>query len=66
MKLMPGNAGPGIVVPVSFGPDLLSPWTGFAVFVAEIAAARPRGGSCSPLRRSAAATPTTATGRQAA
>ncbi len=37
MKLMPGNAGPGIVVPVSFGPDMLSPWTGFAVFVGEIA-----------------------------
>lgn len=37
MKLMPGNAGPGIVVPVSFGPHMLSPWTGFAVFVGEIA-----------------------------
>lgn len=37
MKLMPGNAGPGIVVPVSFGPHMLAPWTGFAVFVAEIA-----------------------------
>jgi ABC-2 type transport system permease protein len=36
MKLMPGNAGPGIVVPVSFGEDMLAPWTGFAVFVAEI------------------------------
>jgi ABC-2 type transport system permease protein len=37
MKLMPGNAGPGIVVPVSFGEHMLSPWTGFAVFVGEIA-----------------------------
>ena len=37
MKLMPGNAGPGIVVPVNFGDDMLTPWTGFAVFVAEIA-----------------------------
>ncbi len=37
MKLMPGNAGPGIVVPVSFGPHMLDPWTGFAVFVAEVA-----------------------------
>jgi ABC-2 type transport system permease protein len=37
MKLMPGNAGPGIVVPVSFGDNMLAPWTGFAVFVGEIA-----------------------------
>ena len=37
MKLMPGNAGPGIVVPVSFGDNMLSPWTGFGVFVGEIA-----------------------------
>lgn len=37
MKLMPGNAGPGIVVPVSFGPDMLDPWTGFAVFLVEVA-----------------------------
>jgi ABC-2 type transport system permease protein len=37
MKLMPGNAGPGIVVPVSFGEHMLAPWTGFAVFVGEIA-----------------------------
>lgn len=36
-KLMPGNAGAGIVVPVPFNPNLLEPWTGFAVFVAEIA-----------------------------
>jgi ABC-2 type transport system permease protein len=36
-KLMPGNAGPPIVVPVDFGEHMLGPWTGFAVFVAEIA-----------------------------
>jgi ABC-2 type transport system permease protein len=35
-KLMPGNAGPPIVVPVDFGDHMLGPWTGFAVFVAEI------------------------------
>ena len=38
MKLMPGNAGPGVVVPVSFGEHMLDPWTGFAVYVAEITA----------------------------
>ncbi len=37
MKLMPGNAGPGIVVPAGFGDNMLAPWTGFSVFVAEIA-----------------------------
>jgi ABC-2 type transport system permease protein len=37
-KLMPGNAGSGIATPVSFNPDVLSPWTGFGVFVAEVAA----------------------------
>ena len=37
-KLMPGNAGSAISTPVSFNPNLLDPWTGFAVFVAEIAA----------------------------
>lgn len=36
-KLMPGNAGPPIVVPVDFGEHMLSPSTGFAVFVGEIA-----------------------------
>lgn len=36
MKLMPGNAGPGIVVPVSIGEQMFTPWTGFAVFLAEI------------------------------
>jgi len=37
-KLMPGNAGSSVVTPVSFNPDLLAPWTGFAVFTAEVAA----------------------------
>lgn len=36
-KLMPGNAGSGVATPVSFNPDLLDPWAGFAVFVLEIA-----------------------------
>lgn len=36
-KLMPGNAGSGVSTPVSFNPDLLDPWVGFAVFCAEIA-----------------------------
>jgi ABC-2 type transport system permease protein len=37
-KLLPGNAGGGLVTPVSFNPNLLPPWTGFAVFCAEVAA----------------------------
>ncbi|WP_448613975.1 ABC transporter permease subunit [Modestobacter sp. URMC 112] len=37
-KLLPGNAGSGIATPVSFNPELLGPWTGFAVFAAEVAA----------------------------
>ncbi|WP_222265850.1 ABC transporter permease subunit [Modestobacter marinus] len=37
-KLLPGNAGGGIATPVSFNPQLLGPWTGFAVFAAETAA----------------------------
>jgi ABC-2 type transport system permease protein len=37
-KLMPGNAGSGIATPVSFNPDLLDPWVGFAVFAGEVAA----------------------------
>lgn len=37
VKLMPGNAGSPIASPVSLGPDLLDPWTGFAVFSAEAA-----------------------------
>jgi ABC-2 type transport system permease protein len=36
-KLMPGNAGSGVATPVSFNPDLLDPWVGFAVFTAEVA-----------------------------
>ena len=38
-KLMPGNAGSGIAAPVSFNPNLLDPWIGFAVFTAEVAVA---------------------------
>jgi ABC-2 type transport system permease protein len=38
VKLMPGNAGSPISTPVSFNPDLLSPWTGLGVFGLEIAA----------------------------
>jgi ABC-2 type transport system permease protein len=37
-KLMPGNAGSGVATPVSFNPNLLDPWVGFAVFSAEVAA----------------------------
>lgn len=37
VKLMPGNAGSAISTPVSFNPNLLDPWVGFAVFCAEIA-----------------------------
>ncbi|GAA4723997.1 ABC transporter permease subunit [Nocardioides endophyticus] len=36
-KLMPGNAGSAIATPVSFNPNLLDAWTGFAVFGAETA-----------------------------
>jgi ABC-2 type transport system permease protein len=36
-KLMPGNAGSAISTPVSFNPNLLEPWTGFAVFGVETA-----------------------------
>jgi ABC-2 type transport system permease protein len=36
-KLMPGNAGSGVATPVSFNPQLLDPWVGFAVFAAEVA-----------------------------
>jgi ABC-2 type transport system permease protein len=36
-KLLPGNAGSGIAMPVSFNPQLLDPWPGFAVFAAETA-----------------------------
>ncbi|TDD67999.1 ABC transporter permease [Jiangella aurantiaca] len=36
-KLMPGNAGSAIANVESFNPDLLEPWTGFAVFAGETA-----------------------------
>jgi ABC-2 type transport system permease protein len=36
-KLMPGNAGSRIAVPVPFNPLLLDPWAGFAVFIGEVA-----------------------------
>jgi ABC-2 type transport system permease protein len=36
-KLMPGNAGSAVATPVSFNPELLGPWPGFAVFAAEVA-----------------------------
>lgn len=36
-KLMPGNAAGSIATPVEFNPDLLDPWTGFAVFLVEVA-----------------------------
>ena len=37
-KLMPGNAGSAVTAVVSFNPMVLAPWTGFAVFTAEVAA----------------------------
>ena len=36
-KLMPGNAGSAVATPVSFNPDALDPWVGFAVFTGEVA-----------------------------
>jgi ABC-2 type transport system permease protein len=36
-KLLPGNAGSRIATPVSFNPNLLEPWAGFGVFLAEVA-----------------------------
>jgi ABC-2 type transport system permease protein len=36
-KLMPGNAGSAVTTPVSFNPNVLDPWPGFAVFTAEVA-----------------------------
>ncbi|WP_116451265.1 ABC transporter permease [Blastococcus litoris] len=36
-KAMPGNAGSAVTTPVSFNPELLAPWTGFAVFAGEVA-----------------------------
>jgi ABC-2 type transport system permease protein len=37
-KAMPGNAGGSVTTPVAFNPELLAPWTGFAVFAGEVAA----------------------------
>ena len=37
-KVMPGNAGGALASPVPFNPNLLDPWTGFALFAAEVAA----------------------------
>jgi ABC-2 type transport system permease protein len=36
-KAMPGNAGGAVTMPVAFNPELLGPWTGFAVFASEVA-----------------------------
>jgi ABC-2 type transport system permease protein len=36
-KLLPGNAGSVVATPVSFNPDVLDAWTGFAVFAVEVA-----------------------------
>ena len=35
-KVLPGNAGSAVATPVSFNPELLEPWPGFAVFTAEV------------------------------
>jgi len=35
-KAMPGNAGAAVTTPVAFNPELLAPWTGFAVFIGEV------------------------------
>lgn len=36
-KLIPGQSGSAIAVPVTYNPDLLGPWPGYTVFVAETA-----------------------------
>ncbi|MFD1859399.1 ABC transporter permease [Aeromicrobium camelliae] len=36
-KLLPSNTGGSIAAPVMFNPNLLDPWVGFAVFLAEVA-----------------------------
>jgi ABC-2 type transport system permease protein len=36
-KVLPGNAGSVVATPVHFDPDLLQPWTGFALFAVEVA-----------------------------
>lgn len=37
-KVMPGNAGPTVATIVPFDPNLLAAWTGFGVFMLEVAA----------------------------
>ncbi|AWB93788.1 ABC transporter permease [Aeromicrobium chenweiae] len=37
-KVMPGNAASSLVAPVSFNPDALGAWTGFAVLLGEVGA----------------------------
>ncbi|MCD9155405.1 ABC transporter permease subunit [Aeromicrobium duanguangcaii] len=37
-KLVPGSAGASIATPVTFDPNLLEPWVGYGVFLAEVAA----------------------------
>src|SRR4051812_4172068 len=36
-KALPGNSGAAVATPVAFNPELLAPWTGFAVFAGEVA-----------------------------
>ena len=36
-KLLPGNAGGEVAIPVSFTTNVLDPWVGFAVFAGEVA-----------------------------
>lgn len=36
-KLLPGNAGSGIAMPVNFNPLALEPWPGFGVMLAQVA-----------------------------
>ena len=36
-KLLPGNAGGEVAIPVSFTANALDPWVGFAVFAGEVA-----------------------------
>lgn len=36
-KLMPHNTGGAVAAPVMFNPNLLEPWTGFAIFIGQVA-----------------------------
>jgi ABC-2 type transport system permease protein len=36
-KALPDNSGAAVATPVAFNPELLAPWTGFAVFAGEVA-----------------------------